>query len=66
MSGFELEKTPLPKNGDEIHEFVVNATKLYRESWIIPIVKELIEEEKSVVKKRRERKSKIAPTPAGR
>lgn len=36
------DDTPLPKKESEVNEFIRNRTRIFRQSWVFPILDELI------------------------
>lgn len=42
-NGYRFEDDPLPAKESDATAFIVNRTRLYRETWILPIIDELIE-----------------------
>lgn len=49
---WESPDDPLPKTEREVNEFIERRTRVWRESWILPILDEMIARERRQVKPR--------------
>lgn len=53
----DWENDPLPGSEAEVDDFIRRRTKLWRKSWVLPILERLIKAERRKVEKRRRREA---------